>query len=50
MARIKDASVQAVKEAADIVEVVSLRTSLRRVSGSHFSGRCTFHEERTTSF
>ena len=50
MARIKDASVQAVKEAADIVEVVSLRTSLRRVSGSHYSGRCPFHEERTPSF
>ena len=50
MARIKDASVQAVKEAVDIVEVVSLRTSLRRVSGSHYSGRCPFHEERTPSF
>jgi len=50
VARIKDASVQAVKEAADIVEVVSLRTSLRRVSGSHYSGRCPFHEERTPSF
>ena len=31
MARIKDASVDAVKAAADIVEVVSARTSLRRV-------------------
>ena len=50
MARIKDASVDAVKAAADIVEVVSLRTSLRRVSGARFSGRCPFHEERTPSF
>ena len=50
MARIKDASVDAVKAAADIVEVVSLRTSLRRVSGARFSGRCPFHEEKTPSF
>jgi DNA primase len=50
VARIKDASVDAVKAAADIVEVVSLRTSLRRVSGARFSGRCPFHEERTPSF
>ena len=50
MARIKDASVDAVKAAADMVEVVSLRTSLRRVSGSYYTGRCPFHEERTPSF
>jgi DNA primase len=50
VARIRDDSVEAVKAAADMVEVVSLRTSLRRVSGSHFSGRCPFHEERTPSF
>ena len=50
MARIKESSFQAVKEAVEIVEVVSLRTSLRRVSGSHYSGRCPFHEERTPSF
>ena len=51
VARIKDALAStAVKAAADIVEVVSLRTSLRRVSGSRFTGRCPFHEERTPSF
>jgi DNA primase len=50
VARIKDESVEAVKAAADMVEVVSLRTSLRRASGSRFSGRCPFHEERTPSF
>jgi DNA primase len=49
MARIKDASVDAVKAAADIVEVVSLRTSLKR-QGARFFGRCPFHEERTPSF
>ena len=45
-----DASVDAVKAAADMVEVVSVRTSLRRVSGAHYTGRCPFHEERTPSF
>ena len=50
MARIKDASVEAVKAAADMVEVVSARTALRRVSGSYYTGRCPFHEERTPSF
>lgn len=50
MARIKDSSVAEVKAAADIVEVVSARTSLRRASSSRFTGRCPFHEERTPSF
>ena len=50
MARIKESSVAEVKAAADIVEVVSARTSLRRASGARFTGRCPFHEERTPSF
>ena len=50
MARIKDSCVAEVKAAADIVEVVSARTSLRRASSSRFTGRCPFHEERTPSF
>jgi DNA primase len=33
-----------------MVEVVSARTQLRRASGSRFTGRCPFHEERTPSF
>ncbi|CAN5746193.1 DNA primase [soil metagenome] len=36
--------------AADMIEVVSGRTQLRRASGSRFTGRCPFHEERTPSF
>ena len=36
--------------AADMVEVVSARTALRRSSGSRYMGRCPFHEERTPSF
>ncbi len=49
MARIKDTSVEAVKQAASIVDVVSLRTPLRKVGG-RYTGRCPFHEERTPSF
>src|SRR3990170_791363 len=33
-----------------MVEVVSGRTQLRRASGTRFTGRCPFHEERTPSF
>ena len=47
--RIKEASVREVVAAADMVEVVSGRTSLRR-AGARFTGRCPFHEERTPSF
>jgi DNA primase len=49
MARITDASKEAVKAAADFVEVVSARTQLRKV-GARYTGRCPFHEERTPSF
>jgi DNA primase len=49
LARIKDTSVREVVAAADMVEVVSGRTQLRK-AGSRFMGRCPFHEERTPSF
>ncbi len=49
MARIKDASVREVVEAADMLDVVGARTQLRRV-GARFTGLCPFHEERTPSF
>jgi DNA primase len=49
VARIKDESVRAVVGAADMVEVVSGRTPLRK-AGARYSGRCPFHEERTPSF
>jgi len=50
VARIRDSSVRDVVAAADIVEVVAGRTQLRRASGSRYTGRCPFHEERTPSF
>jgi DNA primase len=49
VARIKDASVDEVKAAADMVAVVSARTQLRK-AGARYLGRCPFHEERTPSF
>jgi DNA primase len=50
MARIKESSVRDAIAAADMLEVVSTRTALRRSSGSRYMGRCPFHEERTPSF
>ena len=49
MARIKDSSVEAVKNAADMVAVVETRTQLRK-AGARFQGRCPFHEDRSPSF
>src|SRR4029450_10161389 len=49
MARIKDASVEAVKAATDIVALVEGYTRLRK-SGSRYTGLCPFHQERTPSF
>ncbi len=50
MARIKDQCVRDVIATANIVDVVSLRTSLRKASGMRYMGRCPFHEERSASF
>jgi DNA primase len=49
VARIKDASVEAVKNAADIVALVEARTRLRKVGG-RYTGLCPFHQEKTPSF
>ncbi|HEV2711520.1 MAG TPA: DNA primase [Gaiellaceae bacterium] len=49
MPRIKEESVRATVDAADMVEVVSGRTQLRK-AGARYTGRCPFHEERTPSF
>src|SRR5918996_3698791 len=49
MARIKDASVDAVKQTADIVELVEAKTRLRKVGG-RYTGLCPFHQEKTPSF
>jgi DNA primase len=49
MARIKDTSVDAVRQGADFVAVVEERTPLRK-AGARLTGRCPFHDERTPSF
>jgi DNA primase len=42
-------SIDKLKEAVDMVELVGGRTDLRRV-GTRFTGLCPFHDERTPSF
>ena len=49
MSRIAPESVEQVKAAVDMVDLVSGRTQLRR-QGARFVGRCPFHDERTPSF
>jgi DNA primase len=49
MARIKDTSVEAVKNAADIVVLVEERVRLRKTGGT-YKGLCPFHAEKSPSF
>jgi DNA primase len=49
VARFSQESIERVKDAADIIEIVSAHTELRR-SGQRFQGLCPFHDERTPSF
>ncbi|MGH2925927.1 MAG: DNA primase, partial [Solirubrobacterales bacterium] len=49
MSRFTPETVERVKEAADIVQIVSAHTELRR-GGERYTGLCPFHEERTPSF
>jgi DNA primase len=42
-------SIDRLRDAVDMVELVSTKTDLRRV-GSRFTGLCPFHDERTPSF
>ncbi len=49
MALISPDSLERVKQTADIVEVISAHTDLRR-QGARWVGLCPFHEERTPSF
>ena len=49
MARFTRDSVDRVKEAADVVEIISAYTDLQQRGQDHW-GVCPFHEERTPSF
>src|SRR5437764_8597882 len=42
-------SIDRLKDAVDMVELVGAKTDLRRV-GTRFTGLCPFHDERTPSF
>lgn len=50
MTRYADDSKERVRDAVDIVDLVSTRTELRRAGGNSYFGRCPFHEERSPSF
>lgn len=49
MARFTNSSLDRLRDAVDIVDLVNGHTDLRR-AGTQFSGLCPFHEERTPSF
>jgi len=50
MAKIKDEDIDLLRERADIVEVVSAYTHLKRSGGHTFKGLCPIHDEKTPSF
>ena len=43
-------SKERVRDAVDMIALVSARTELRRAGVNCYFGRCPFHEERTGSF
>jgi DNA primase len=50
MARYTDESKERVRDAVDMVNLVSARTELRRAGANRYEGLCPFHDERTPSF
>lgn len=50
MPRYTDDSKERVRDAVDMIALVSTRTELRRAGVNSYFGRCPFHEERTGSF
>jgi DNA primase len=50
VARYTVESVERVKDAIDMVDLVGSRTELRRAGANRLQGLCPFHEERTPSF
>jgi DNA primase len=50
MPRYADTDKERVREAVDMVDLVSSRTELRRAGPGRYKGLCPFHEERTPSF
>lgn len=50
MARYSPDSKERVREATDMLDLVSAHTELRRAGPTRYQGLCPFHEERTPSF
>jgi DNA primase len=50
MPRYVDSDKEKVREAVDLIDLVSTRTELRRAGPGRYMGRCPFHEERSPSF
>lgn len=50
MTRYAEDSRERVRDAVDLVQLVSARTELRRAGANSYFGRCPFHDERTPSF
>src|SRR5215203_5242072 len=50
MPRYTRSSVEAVRDAVDMIDLVSARTELRKAGARSYSGICPFHEERSPSF
>ncbi|MGH2944219.1 MAG: DNA primase, partial [Solirubrobacteraceae bacterium] len=50
MALYTNESKERVRDAVDMVDLVSSRTELRRAGANRFTGLCPFHDERTPSF
>ncbi|HEX8086761.1 MAG TPA: DNA primase [Solirubrobacteraceae bacterium] len=50
MARYTEDSIDRVRDAIDMVDLVGTKTDLRRAGVARFEGLCPFHDERTPSF
>jgi DNA primase len=50
MAKINEHDIDTLRERADVVDIISGYTSLKRAGGTSFKGLCPFHSEKTPSF
>jgi DNA primase len=50
VARIKEDDIENLRQRADVVDVISSYTNLKKSGGHSFKGLCPFHSEKTPSF
>lgn len=50
MAKIREEDIDALRDKADIVEIISGHSRLKKSGGHTFKGLCPFHSEKTASF